>query len=127
MNPDYTQDLRDFALTLGAMLVLVIIAPRWLIPEETLSQRAVALGIFKIALLAYALGAVIFFVLYARVNAGQGAMLLDKPLDRIGFLLSRSALIAMFWVPLLGFVWLWQAQAVERRRGENVVRDGGAK
>ena len=125
MNAYLAEDFRDFALTLAAMLALVILVPRRVIPAETLSQRAVMLGILATALLALVLGGVIFFLLYARLNSGEGTLLLRDPLGRIGFFLGRSALIAMFWGPLLGFVWLRQAQAVERRRGERIVANGG--
>ena len=121
MNAYLAQDFRDFALTLVAMLALVILLPRWLIPAETLSQRAVAAAILATSALALLVGGVIVFLQYARLNPGEGTLLLRQPLGRAGFFLGRSALIAMFWAPLLGFVWLRQAQAVEARRGEKVV------
>ena len=124
MNAYLASDFRDFGLTLGIMLVLVTMVPRWLIPAETLSQRVVAVGILSTAALALVLGGVIFFLQYARLNPGEATLLVGEPFGRVGFFLGRSALIAMLWGPLLGFVWLRQAQAVERRRGEKTVELG---
>ena len=125
MSGYLAQDFRDLALVLAAMLALVIFVPGRVIPAETLSQRAVALGVLATAVLALVAGGVVFFLLYARLNSGQGALLLENPLDRVGFFLGRSALVAMLWGPVLGFVWLRQAQGVERRRGERIVAVGG--
>ena len=124
MSGYLAQDFRNLALVLAAMLALVIFVPGRVIPAETLSQRAVMLGVLGTALMALMAGGVVFFLLYARLNPGQGALLLQNPLDRVGFFLGRSALVAMLWGPVLGFVWLRAAQAVERRRGEMVVREG---
>lgn len=126
MSAWLARDFRDLALVLAATLALVILLPRWLIPAETLSQRAVTIGVFKTAIVTYALGGVVFFLLYARLNSGQAILLLQNPVERLSFFLSRSALIAMLWGPLLGFIWLRAAQGVERRRGEELVRTKGA-
>ena len=125
MSGYLAQDFRDLALVLVAMLALVIFVPGRVIPAETLSQRAVALGVLATAVLALVAGGVVFFLLYARLNPGQATLLLENPLDRVGFFLGRSALVAMLWGPVLGFVWLRQAQGVERRRGERIVVHGG--
>ena len=122
MSGYLAQDFRDLALVLAAMLALVIFVPGRVIPAETLSQRAVMLGVLGTALMALMAGGVVFFQLYARLNPGQVALLLQNPVERVGFFLSRSALTAMLWGPVVGFVGLRQAQAVERRRGEEVVR-----
>ena len=121
MNAYLTSDFRDFGLTLAVMLALVILVPRWLIPPDSVSHRVVAMRILSTAALALMVGGVIFFLQYARLNAGEGTLLLREPVGRVGFFLGRSALIAMLWGPVLGFVWLRAAQAVERRRDEKMV------
>ena len=63
--------------------------------------------------------------LYAAINEGayeQGSW--QAPLERANFFLSRSALFAMLWGPLLGFVWLVKAQELNRRIGLKMT-DGG--
>ena len=121
MNAYLTSDFRDFGLTLAVMLARVILVPRWLIPPDSVSHRVVAMRILSTAALALMVGGVIFFLQYARLNAGEGTLLLREPVGRVGLFLGRSALIAMLWGPVLGFVWLRAAQAVERRRDEKMV------
>lgn len=126
MSAWLARDFRDLALVLAVMLAVVVLLPRWMIPAETASQKVAAWGILKTAVIAYAAGGLVFFLLYARLNDGQAALLLQNPVERLSFFLGRSALLAMLWGPVLGFMWLRTAQEVERRRGEKLVRSKGA-
>ena len=70
-------------------------------------------------------GAVLAAGLYAAINEGVWAGILKTPLERAGFYLSRSALFALLWGPVLGFVWLVKAQELNRRLGMRMVDEGG--
>lgn len=63
--------------------------------------------------------------LYAAINDGVMARILAAPVERLGFFLGRSALFALLWGPVLGFVWLVKAQEMNRRLGMRMVDEGG--
>jgi hypothetical protein len=63
--------------------------------------------------------------LYAAINDGVVAGILAAPVERVGFFLGRSALFALLWGPVLGFVWLVKAQEMNRRIGMRMVDEGG--
>ena len=65
--------------------------------------------------------------LYAAINEGVWAGVLKAPLERAGFFLVRSALFALLWGPVLGFVWLVKAQELNRRLGMRMVDGEGGK
>ena len=109
--------LADAILPMLLLLAAVVGLPWLLVPKATLSQRALAGGMLKSALVTWVLGAVLMAVLYAMIN--------DGPPDlRLGFYLGRSALLGLLWGPVLALVWMIRAQGVERRRGL-LMRDLG--
>ncbi|NJS40718.1 MAG: hypothetical protein HC783_18895 [Rhodobacteraceae bacterium] len=65
--------------------------------------------------------------LYAAINEGVWAGVLAAPVERAGFFLGRSALFALLWGPLLGFVWLVKAQELNRRLGMRMVDGEGGE
>lgn len=109
-------------LLLGGVAALI---PNLLVRKSNLSQQALTRAVLVSALLTLAVGAVISAVLYARINEGVLTQFLAAPLERAGFFLGRSALFALFWAPVLGFVWLVKAQELNRRAGLRMVDEGG--
>lgn len=109
-------------LLLGSVAALL---PNLLVRKSNLSQRALARAVLVSALVTLAVGAVMSVVLYARINEGVLTQLLAAPMERTGFFLGRSALFALFWGPVLGFVWLVKAQEMNRRAGLRMVDEGG--
>ena len=102
--------LADAIQPMLLLLAAVVGLPWFLVAKDTLSQRALAGGMLKTALVTWVLGAVLMAVLYAMIN--------DGPPDlRLGFYLDRSALLGLLWGPVLALVWMLRAQGVERRRG----------
>jgi len=123
--PD-TLTLWNSILPLIALCGSVVLLPGWFAGKGNLSARVLGWAVAKTAAVTFVLGAVLLAGLYAAINPGAYAMLLAAPLERVGFFLGRSALFAMLWGPLLGFVWLVQAQEVNRRVGLKMV-DGEGK
>lgn len=109
-------------LFLGGLAALM---PNLLVGRENLSHPALLRAVLVSALLTLAAGAVLSALLYARINDGVLTQILAAPLERAGFFLNRSALFALFWGPVLGFVWLVKAQELNRRLGMRMVDDGG--
>lgn len=109
-------------LALGGLAALL---PNLLVPRDTLSHHSLLRAILASALLTLLAGALTAALLYARINEGTLSQLLAAPMERTGFFLGRSALFALFWGPVLGFVWLVKAQEVNRRVGLRMVDEGG--
>lgn len=125
MKNALTLDLWNAILPLTGLCALVAVLPGWL-ARGTLSQVVLARAVGVTAVVALVVGAVLAAGLYAAINEGVWAGVLKAPLERAGFYLSRSALFALLWGPVLGFVWLVQAQELNRRLGMRMV-DGEAK
>ena len=109
-----------FPLALLGGLALVL--PRLLVARATRSQRAVAIAILLAALLLLVAGAVVFAVIYAASGVSVWAALAEAPLATVWFLLGQSLVAAVVWGPVLALVWFGMAQAVERRKGEDVAK-----
>lgn len=112
-------------LPLAGLSALVAWLPGWFAGADGLSQRVLAWAVVKTAVVALVVGAVLAVALYAAINDGVGTGILAAPAERIGFFLGRSALFALLWVPVLGFVWLVKAQEMNRRIGMRMVDEGG--
>lgn len=125
MTNALTLDLWNSILPLAGLCALVAWLPGWLVGRGNLSQRALARAVGVTALVALVVGAVLAAGLYAAINEGVWAGVLKAPLERAGFYLSRSALFALLWGPVLGFVWLVKAQELNRRLGMRMVDEGG--
>jgi hypothetical protein len=76
-------------------------------------------------LVALVVGAGLAVGLYVAINEGVWAGVLSAPVERVGFFLGRSALFALLWGPVLGFVWVVKAQEMNRRIGMRMVDEGG--
>jgi hypothetical protein len=109
-------------LLLGGLAALM---PNLLVRKSNLSQQALTRAVLVSALATLAVGALISALLYARINDGVLTQVLAAPMERTGFFLGRSTLFAMFWAPVLGFVWLVKAQELNRRAGLRMVDEGG--
>ena len=111
-------------LLLGGLAALM---PNLLVRKSNLAQQALTRAVLASALLTLAAGALISVGLYARINEGVLTQILAAPMERTGFFLGRSALIGLFWGPVLGFVWLVKAQELNRRLGMRMVDGEGGK
>ena len=122
--PD-TLTLWNSILPLVALCGSVVLLPGWFAGKGNLSPGVLTWAVAKTAAVSFVLGAVMLAGLYAAINPEAYAMWLAAPMERAGFFLGRSALFAMLWGPLLGFVWLVQAQEVNRRLGLKMVDGEG--
>jgi hypothetical protein len=104
---------------------LVVALPAWFTGRACRSQALLARAVAVTALVAVVVGAGLAVTLYAGINDGVLAGIAAAPVERTGFFLGRSALFAMLWGPVLGFVWLVKAQEMNRRLGLRMVDEGG--
>jgi hypothetical protein len=127
VNEPLTLTLWNSILPLAGLCALVAWLPGGLVGRGNLSHRALARAVGVTAVVALVVGAVLAAGLYAAINDGVWAGVLAAPLERAGFFLGRSALFALLWGPLLGFVWLVRAQELNRRLGMRMVDGDGGK
>lgn len=127
MNEALTLTLWNSILPLAGLCALVAFLPGWFAGPGNLSQARLARAVGVTALVALVVGAVLSAGLYAAINEGVWAGVQAAPLERAGFFLGRSALFALLWGPLLGFVWLVKAQELNRRLGMRMVDGEGGK
>lgn len=127
MSEPLTLTLWNSILPLAGLCALVCWLPGWLVGRENLSHSALSRAVGVTALVALVVGAVLAAGLYAAINEGVWAGVLEAPLERAGFYLSRSALFTLLWGPVLGFVWLVKAQELNRRLGLRMVDGEGGK
>jgi hypothetical protein len=120
-----TLDLWNSILPLVGLCALVAWLPGWFVGADGLSQRVLAWAVVKTAVVALVVGAGLTVGLYAAINDGVVAGILAAPVERVGFFLGRSALFALLWGPVLGFVWLVKAQEMNRRIGMRMVDERG--
>jgi hypothetical protein len=122
-----TLDLWNSILPLAGLCGLVVLLPGWFAGRGNLSQAMLARAVGVTAVVALVMGAVLAAGLYAAINEGVWAGVLAAPLERAGFFLGRSALFALLWGPVLGFIWLVKAQELNRRLGMRMVDGEGGK
>ena len=127
MNEPLTLTLWNAILPLAGLCALVAWLPGVLAGRGNLSQAVLARAVGKTALVALVVGAVLAAGLYAAINEGVWAGVLKAPLERAGFFLGRSAMFALLWGPVLGFVWVVKAQELNRRLGMKMVDGEGGK
>lgn len=127
MSNALTLDLWNSILPLVGLSALVAVLPGWFAGPGNLSQARLSRAVGVTALVALVVGAVLAAGLYAAINEGVWAGVLAAPLERAGFFMGRSALFALLWGPVLGFVWLVKAQELNRRLGMRMVDGEGGK
>ena len=108
-------------LLVGAAIVL----PRVLARRDTASHLAVIGAIGATVLSLIVAGAVIFAFIYAAQGSEVRAAFGENALVTILFFAQLSAKFALAWAPILALVWFVKAQAVEKQRGEDIVRLDG--
>jgi hypothetical protein len=105
--------------TVGPVLglgVLAVLVP-WLVARGGLSQRRVMLGVGVATIVLWVVGAAIFALQYQWLGSDIWGDFATWPGRTAWVYLRRSGWFALFWGPILAFVWLVMAQGVERRRG----------
>lgn len=121
MNEALTLTLWNSILPLVGLCALVAWLPGWLVGRGNLSQAVLARAVGVTAVVVFAVGAVLAAALYAAINEGVWEQVVAAPVERVGFFLGRSALFALLWGPVLGFVWVVKAQELNRRIGMKMV------
>jgi hypothetical protein len=109
-------------LPMAVLAGAAVILPRLLVPGDTRSQRAVTVSVLSSAVGLLLLGAAVFAAVYSAGGAGVASAFSNAPMATGLFFLRLSAMAALLWVPVLALVWFAMAQAVEVRRGEDVMR-----
>ena len=127
MNEPLTLTLWNAILPLAGLCALVAWLPGWFAGRENLSQAKLTRAVGMTAVVAFVVGAVLAAGLYAAINEGVWGQVMAAPVERVGFFLGRSALFALLWGPVLGFVWLVKAQELNRRLGMKMVDGEGGK
>lgn len=107
-------------IVLGALAVLL---PLMLVPRGTRKQWEVAVAIWGAAGLLLLAGGAVFAAVYAVEGIGVGAAFGEAPLATGWFFVRQSGLAAVAWVPVLLLTWFGLAQRVEKRKGEDRVRE----
>jgi MFS-type transporter involved in bile tolerance (Atg22 family) len=98
------------------LLAVVAVLPG-VLAGKGLSQRWVFGAVCVTGVVLWLLGAVIFIVQYQILGTDVMGDFATWPVRTAGVYLRRSLWFALFWGPVLAFVWLVLAQGVERRRG----------
>lgn len=112
------------ALPLVLLCALALLLPRLTVPRGTRSHGAVARGVLLAAGGVLAAGVAVFAGAYAARGAEIGRAFAAMPVATGLFFLRLAGLSMLAWAPVLGLVWLSEAQGVERRRGEDLMREG---
>ena len=98
------------------LLAVVSVLPG-VLAGKGVSQRRVFGAVCVTGFVLWVMGAVVFAVQYQALGTDVIGDFATWPLHTAGVYLRRSLWFAMFWGPMLAFVWLVLAQGVERRRG----------
>jgi hypothetical protein len=109
-------------LPMAVLACAAVVLPRMLVSGGTRSQRAVTGSVVVSAIGLLLLGAAVFIAVYSAGGAGVAAAFSSAPLPTALFFLRLSVMAALMWGPVLALVWFTMAQAVEARRGEDVMR-----
>lgn len=114
----------DTVVPVALLLTLTVCVPVMTVSPRVMTQAALARGMIAAVAVVLLLGALLFAELYRREGNDVLQAVLEDPLGRISFFLSRSLLSGMFWGPVMAFVWFGRALEVERRKGEAKAREG---
>lgn len=100
---------------------LAIVLPRLMIDRQTRSHLNVARGMLGVAVLLLLIGVVLSMVVTAARGFDALGNLWEDPMTSLWMHSRLSLLGGIVWGPLLALVWFAQAQAVEARRGQDLV------
>ena len=114
--------LLNTALPLAVLVAGAALLPGWL-AGKTLSRWRLAVAVMLAALVLLVAGAVIFALLHALDGARPGAAMAQAPVAVTLFFLRLSVKATLLWGPVLALAWLVLLQGLERRRGEEMVRE----
>jgi uncharacterized membrane protein YGL010W len=109
-------------LPLVLLVAAAILLPRMLSRRDTRSHLVVMVAIGGTALSLIVAGAIIFAAIYAMQGSEVIAAFGENALATMLFFSRLSAKFALAWAPILALVWFVTAQAVEKRRGEDIAR-----
>lgn len=114
--------LSNTILPVAVLLALAVFVPVLTVSPRVMTQPALARGMIAATALVLLLASLLFAELYRREGNDIVIAFLNDPLGRGGFFVSRALMSAMFWGPIIAFVWFGRALEVERRKGEAKVR-----
>lgn len=114
----------DTVVPVAILLALTVFVPVLTVSPRVKTQGALARGMIAAVVLVLLLGALLFAELYRREGNDVFQAVLNDPIGRFGFFMSRSLMSGMFWGPVMAFIWFGRALEVERRKGEAKVREG---
>ena len=109
-------------LPMAIIGVAAVVIPWLLVKRATRSQREVALTIWASAGLMLVVSGAVYAGLYAQRGHDVGGAFSTAPLATSWFFIGLAGYAAILWVPILGLVWFSMAQAVEKRKGEDIAR-----
>ena len=112
----FTAFVVEMAVPALSLAALAIGLPQ-VFARGVVSQRALAWGIGRTAVICLVAGVAVLFAQYAVLAPGQGRLLMADPLGRLGFFVGQSLRAGVIWGPILAVLWLIRAQGVEERRG----------
>ena len=115
--------LTNTGLPLVALAALSLVLPRVLVPRETRSQAELLRAVLISAAIVFLAGLAIFAGLQASGGADVAGAFVASPLGTVVSLAKSSGLTALFWLPVLALNWLGMAQAINKRLGEDVMRE----
>lgn len=105
-------------LTLAA---LAVVLPRYLVDRHTRSHAMVARGMLAVIAFLLLAGFVLSMVVKGARGFDAEAHLLANPAEGFWMHARLSLLSGIVWGPILALVWFGQAQAVEDRRGRDMI------
>jgi hypothetical protein len=108
------------------LLAVVAVLPG-VLAGRGVSHRRVFGAVCVTGFVLWGLGAAVFMMQYQMLGTDVIGDFATWPLRTAGVYLQRSLWFAMFWGPMLAFVWLVLAQGVERRRGLAMRDDAAGK
>ena len=116
--------LTNTGLPLAALAALAVVVPRIIVPRENRSQKVLLRGLVISATVVFLAGMAIFALLQVSQGADLAGAFTASPLGTLFSLAKSSAQTALFWAPVLGLNWLGMAQAINKRLGEDLMREG---
>jgi len=103
---------------------LAVAVPLLLVPRGTRRQWELAVAIWAAAGILLLAGAAVFGAIYALGGVPVGAAFAEVPLTTTWFFLKISGSAAVAWAPVLALTWFGLAQRIEKRKGEDAMREG---
>ncbi len=113
--------LANTALPLAVLAILAVLVPRFVVDRDTRSHVKLAVGILVSTLILLVAGFGLSVLLTKMRGFDVQAHVLAEPGAAFWLHARLSMMAAIVWAPILALIWFGAAQAVEARRGRDVV------